>query len=117
MFLLNNFDLPALAVADHYKKRWQVELFFKWIKQNLRVKRFFAQSENAVRSQIWVAVCAYLLAAILRKRLKINRPMAEILHIIEMAQFENIPLFTLLDENSNFKITPDPAKGPFLPGF
>lgn len=117
VFLTNNFDLPALVVADLYKKRWQVELFFKWIKQNLRVKRFFGQSENAVRSQIWVAICTYLLVAILRKRLKINRPMAEILHIFEMVQFENIPLFTLLDENSNFKITHDPAKGPFLPGF
>jgi len=117
VFLTNNFDLPALVVADLYKKRWQVELFFKWIKQNLRVKRFFGQSENAVRSQIWVAICTYLLVAILRKRLKINRPMAEILHIFEMVQFENIPLFTLLDENSNIKITPDSAKGPFLPGF
>ena len=117
VFLTNNFDLPALVVADLYKKRWQVELFFKWIKQNLRVKRFFGQSENAVRSQIWVAICTYLLVAILRKQLKIDRSMAEILHIFEMVQFENIPLFTLLGENPTFKINPNPTKAPFLPGF
>ena len=117
MFLTNNFDLPALAVADLYKKRWQVELFFKWIKQNLRVKRFFGQSENAVRSQIWVAIDVYLLVAILRKRLKIDRPMAEILHIFNVVQFENIPIFTLLDKTSTLKMKLDPTKDPFLPGF
>ena len=117
VFLTNNFDLPALAVADLYKKRWQVELFFKWIKQNLRVKRFFGQSENAVRSQIWVAIDVYLLVAILRKRLKIDRPMAEILHIFNVVQFENIPIFTLLDKTSTLKMKLDPTKDPFLPGF
>ena len=76
VFLTNNFDLPAMVIADLYKKRWQVELFFKWIKQNLRVKRFFGQSENAVRSQIWVAISVYAIVAILKKQLKIDRPMA-----------------------------------------
>ena len=117
VFFTNNFDLPAIVVADLYKKRWQVELFFKWIKQNLRVKRFFGQSENAVRSQIWVAICTYLLVAILRKRLKIDRSMSEILHIFNLVQFENISIFTLLDENSSFKINSNFTKGPFLPGF
>ena len=117
VFLTNDFDLSALAVADLYKKRWQVELFFKWIKQNLRVKRFFGQSENAVRSQIWISICTYLLVAILRKRLKIDRPMAEILHIFNLVQFENTPIITLFGDDSNTSAPSDPIKTPFLPGF
>ena len=117
VFLTNDFDLSALAVADLYKKRWQVELFFKWIKQNLRVKRFFGQSENAVRSQIWISICTYLLVAILRKRLKIDRPMAEILHIFNLVQFENTPIITLFGDDPNTSAPSDPIKTPFLPGF
>ena len=72
VFLTNNFTLPAMSVADIYRSRWQVELFFKWIKQHLRIKSFFGTSENAVKSQIWIAVSVYVIVAIIRKRLKID---------------------------------------------
>ena len=72
VFLTNNFLLPALTIADLYKCRWQVELFFKWIKQHLRIKAFYGTSENAVKTQIWIAVSAYVLVAIIRKRLILN---------------------------------------------
>ena len=67
VFLTNNFELPALTIAQLYKSRWRVELFFKWVKQNLRIKHFFGTTENAVKTQVWIAVCVYVLAAILRK--------------------------------------------------
>jgi IS4 transposase len=72
VFLTNSFAPPATAIAALYKKRWQVELFFKWIKQNLRIKHFFGTSENAVKTQIWIAVCVYVLAAIIKKELKLD---------------------------------------------
>jgi len=91
-FLTNNFSLPALTIADLYRCRWQVELFFKWIKQHLRIKAFFGTSENAVKSQIWIAVSVYVLVAIIRKRLKINASLYTILQLLSLTVFERTPL-------------------------
>ncbi len=90
--LANNFALPALTVARLYKCRWQVELFFKWIKQHLRIKRFFGTSENAVKTQIWIAVSVYLLVAILKKRLYLDASLYTILQVLSVTTFEKIPL-------------------------
>jgi len=95
-FLTNNFDLPAKIIADLYKQRWQVELFFKWIKQNLRIKTFFGTSENAVKTQIWIAVSVYLMVAIIRKRLKIEASLYTILQILSVSVFERTELNQLL---------------------
>ena len=73
VFLTNNFDLPALTIANIYKCRWQVELFFRWIKQHLRIKSFYGTSPNAVKTQVWIAICVYVLVAIIRKELKVDR--------------------------------------------
>ena len=88
VFLTNNFELPAKTIADLYKQRWQVELFFKWIKQNLRIKSFYGTSENAVKTQIWIAVSVYLMVAIIRKRLKIEASLYTILQILSVSVFE-----------------------------
>jgi hypothetical protein len=88
VFLTNNFDLPALTIAHLYHRRWTVELFFKWIKQNLRIKVFFGHSPNAVKTQIWIAVCVYVLVAILRKELNIERSMGDLLQILSVTLFE-----------------------------
>jgi hypothetical protein len=96
IFLTNHFDLPALTICKLYKLRWQVELFFKWIKQHLRIKAFFGTSENAVKTQIWIAVCTYVLVAIVRKRLKLEASMHEILQILSLSLFEKTPLNQLL---------------------
>jgi hypothetical protein len=96
VFLTNNIDLPARTIADLYRCRWQVELFFKWIKQHLRIKSFFGTSENAVKSQIWIAVSVYVLVAILKKRLKLSVSLYEILQILSLTMFERNPLDQLL---------------------
>ena len=96
VFLSNNFDLPALTIAGLYKSRWQVELFFKWIKQNLRIKGFYGTSENAVKSQIWIAISVYVLVAIVRKRLNLSASLYEILQILSLTMFERTPLNQLL---------------------
>ena len=96
IFLTNNFVLPAFTITELYRCRWQVELFFKWIKQHLRIKAFFGTSENAVRSQIWIAVSAYVLAAIVKKRLHLSASLYEILQILSLTMFEKIPLDQLL---------------------
>ena len=93
IFLTNNFRLPALSIASLYKRRWQVELFFKWIKQHLRIRHFFGTSENAVKTQIWTAVCVYVLAAILKKELSLNVSLYTFLQILSVHSFEKIPLF------------------------
>jgi hypothetical protein len=98
VFLTNNFILPALTIADLYRCRWQVELFFKWIKQHLRIKVFFGTSENAVKTQIWIAVSVYVLVAIVKKRLKISASLYEILQILSLTMFERIPLDQLLSK-------------------
>jgi lambda repressor-like predicted transcriptional regulator len=96
VFLTNNFALPASTICTLYRMRWQVELFFKWIKQHLRIKVFYGTSENAVKTQIWIAVCAYVLVAIVRKRLKLEASMHEILQILSLTLFEKTPLDELL---------------------
>ena len=96
VFLTNNTELPARTIADLYRCRWQVELFFKWIKQHLRIKSFFGTSENAVKSQIWIAVSVYVLVAILKKRLTISASLYEILQILSLTMFERTPLDQLL---------------------
>ena len=96
VFLTNNFDLPPLTICTLYRMRWQVELFFKWIKQHLRIKVFYGTSENAVKTQIWIAVCTYVLVAIVRKRLKLEASMHEILQILSLTLFEKTPLDELL---------------------
>jgi hypothetical protein len=92
VFLTNNFRLPALTVARLYKCRWQVELFFKWIKQHLRIKAFYGTSVNAVKTQVWIAVCVYVLVAIAKKELKLDRSLNEILQITSITLFEKTPL-------------------------
>lgn len=92
VFLTNNFDLPAETIAHLYRLRWRVELFFKWIKQNLRIKHFFGTSENAVKTQVWIAVCVYVLVAIVRKELKLELTLSQILQILSVNAFEQMPL-------------------------
>jgi hypothetical protein len=96
VFLTNNFTLPALTITELYLCRWQVELFFKWIKQHLRIKAFFGTSENAVKSQIWIAVSVYVLVAIVKKRLNLSASLYEMLQILSLTMFERIPLDQLL---------------------
>ncbi len=92
VFLTNNFILPALTIAKLYKCRWQVELFFKWIKQNLRIKRFLGTSQNAVKTQIWTAICVYLLIAIIKKKLKLEESLYTILQVFSVSLFEKMPI-------------------------
>ena len=96
VFLTNNFSLPAMTIADLYRSRWQVELFFKWIKQNLRIKTFYGTSENAVKAQIWIAVSVYLLVAIMKKRLKIEASLYTILQVLSVTIFERMPILQAL---------------------
>jgi hypothetical protein len=96
VFLTNNFTLSALKIADLYKSRWQVELFFKWIKQHLRIKSFVGNSVNAVKTQIWIAVTTYVLVAIIKKRLQIEASMHSILQVLSLTLFESTPLVDLL---------------------
>ena len=104
-FLTNNFTLPALTIAQIYKQRWQVELFFKWIKQHLRIKAFYGTSENAVKTQIWIAVSVYVLVAIMRKRLGLEASLYQILQILSLTLFEKTPILCTLQSvvlDSNF---------------
>jgi hypothetical protein len=96
VFLTNNFDLPALTIAQLYRCRWQVELFFKWIKQNLRIKAFYGHSINAVKTQVWIAVSVYVLVAIVQRELKLDRSLTEILQILSVVPFEKTPIFQAL---------------------
>lgn len=98
IFLTNHFELPAVTIVQLYKARWQVELFFKWIKQNLHVESFFGQSENAVRTQIWIAIIVYLLIAIYKKRSNLIAPLSEILHFFAGVLFEQSPIPSLFSE-------------------
>jgi transposase len=98
VFLTNNFILTALQIAMLYKQRWHIELFFKWIKQHLKIKVFWGESENAVRTQIWVAVCTYLAVAIVKKECRIEQSMYEILQILSTTAFEKIGLQELFLE-------------------
>jgi len=102
VFLTNNMTLPAKTIADLYKSRWRVELFFKWIKQHLRIKTFYGISENAVKSQIWIGICVYLLAAILKKKLHLTQTLHQILQILSLTQFEKTPILSLFEQR-NYK--------------
>ena len=97
-FLTNNFVLPALTIAKIYKSRWQVELFFKWIKQHLRIKAFYGTSENAVKTQIWIAVSVYVLVAIVRKRLELDASLYQILQIFSVTLFEKMPILQVFQD-------------------
>jgi transposase len=100
-FLTNNFALPALTITKIHKLRWQVELFFKWIKQHLRIKAFFGTSENAVKTQIWIAVSVYVLVAILRKRLGLEASLYQILQILSLTLFEKVPILQALEPSDS----------------
>lgn len=109
VFLTNNFVLPALTIAQLYKCRWQIELFFKWIKQHLRIKAFYGTSENAVKTQIWIAVSTYVLVAIIRKRLHLEQNLYTILQILSVTLFEKLPLNQLF-ENYGYQKFPEVKK-------
>lgn len=96
VFLTNNFTLPALNVAQLYQSRWQVELFFKWIKQHLRLKSFYGNTDNAVKTQVWIAISVYVLVAIVKRELKLAHSLSDILQILSVTLFEKIPLFEVL---------------------
>jgi hypothetical protein len=102
-FLTNNFLLPALTIAQLYKCRWQVELFFRWIKQHLRIKQFYGTSENAIKTQIWIAISVYLLVAIVKKRLKLELPLNTILQALSVTAFEKIPLVEAFTKSREIK--------------
>lgn len=99
-FLTNDFELPALTIAELYRSRWQVELFFKWIKQNLRIKSFFGTSENAVKTQVWIAITVYVLVAIIKKRLELDLSLYTILQILSVTMFDKIELYQLVNFQS-----------------
>lgn len=110
VFLTNNFELAPEAIAHLYKLRWRVELFFKWIKQNLRIKHFFGTSSNAVKTQVWISICVYVLIAILRKQLGLTMTLSQILQVLSIHPFEQVPLAELLTEHAsqdNRPITPN----------
>ena len=107
IFITNQMTLPAMTICALYKSRWQVELFFKWIKQHLRIKAFFGTSENAVKSQLWIAVSVYVLVAIVKKRLQLSASLYEILQILSLTMFERMPLDQLLAQ----AVTDDIGRG------
>jgi len=121
----NNFAIPALTVAELYRYRWQVELFFKWIKQHLRIKSFFGTSENAVKSQIWIAVSVYVFVAIIKKRLDLPVSFYTILQTLSLTVFEKTPLLRLFSDTDYTSLSEGPRnllnlvrrdKAPFLSG-
>ena len=109
VFLTNNFDLPALVIAQLYKLRWRVELFFKWIKQNLRIKHFFGTGDNAVKTQVWIAVCVYVLVAIVRKELRLELSLSQILQVLSVNAFEQVSLPELVAKTQNENQLPNPS--------
>jgi IS4 transposase len=115
IFLTNNFTLPAFTITELYRHRWRGELFFKWIKQHLRIKAFYGNSANAVRSQVWIAVSTYLLVAILKQEIKVERSLLEILQILSVNPFEKTPLLPLLlDPSHQSPNTPRPKQLPLF---
>jgi IS4 transposase len=96
VLLTNHFGLPALAITTLYRSRWQIELFFKWIKQHLRIKKFFGNSENAVKTQIWIAVAVYVLVAIVKKHFRLSASLYELLQILSLTLFERDPIDQVL---------------------
>ena len=117
VFLTNNFTASALTIAQLYQGRWQIELFFKWIQQHLRIKSFYGTSPNAVRTQIWSAIAVYLLVAILKKRLHLNSSRYTILQILSLTLFEKTPRSQALAQLPPASKSPNPQNHPRLPGF
>ena len=117
VFLTNNFTEPALTIAQLYRCRWQIELFFKWLKQHLRIQVFFGTTENAVRTQVWIAVAVYLLVAILKKRLHLDLSLYTILQILSLTLFEKTPLLQALSPQPLSSELTDMQNQPCLPGF
>jgi Transposase DDE domain/Domain of unknown function (DUF4372) len=110
VFMTNNFILDTWTITQLYKARWKVELFFKWIKQHLRIKAFYGTSPNAVKTQIWTAICAYLLAAIMKKELQLNHSLYTILQILSISLFEQMPIKELFMQSSDLQAQQDPQK-------
>jgi transposase len=104
-FLTNNFTISAITVASLYKERWKVELFFKWIKQNLKIKRFYGNSENAVKTQVWIAICDYLLIAILRKQLNTRMTLTQMMQVLSLSLFERCTLTELFQNQETKQIS------------
>jgi len=117
VFLTNNFTVPALTIAQLYRGRWQIELFFKWLKQPLRIKAFYGTSPNAVRTQVWSAIAVYLLAAILKKRLHLNASLYTILQILSLTLFEKMPISQALSQLPPPPQSTDPLNNQCLLGF
>jgi hypothetical protein len=117
VFLTNHFTAPALTIAQLYRGRWQIELFFKWIKQHLRIKAFYGTSPNAVRTQIWTAIAVYLLVAILKKRLHLEATLYTILQILSLTLFEKTPILQALTQLQPVSPSPDIENHQCLPGF
>lgn len=117
IFLTNNFNIPALTITQLYRGRWQIELFFKWLKQHLRIKAFYGTSPNAVRIQIWTAIAVYLLVAILKKRLRLDASLYTILQILSLTLFEKMPISQALSQSPLLTATPDPKHHQCLLGF
>lgn len=117
VFLANNFYLPAIKIAGIYKGRWQIELFFKWIKQNLRIKTFFGNNENAVKTQIWIAVSMYLMVASLKKQLDLDMSMGKILQILSVNPFQQVSLLQLLTQSSDGNVRVEDCNQLILNGF
>jgi len=109
VFLTNNFMLPAKTIAELYRCRWQVELFFKWIKQHLRIKAFYGTSENAIKTQIWIAISIYVLVAIVKKELKLDQSLYTILQILSVTLFEKEPILQVLTNNDYMNPNPVPS--------
>ena len=116
VFLSNNFTEPALTIAQLYRCRWRIELFFKWIKQHLRIKAFYGTSDNAVRTQVWIAISVYLLVAILRKRRRLPSSLYTLLQIFSLTLFEKTPILQALSQTPPPPIMPDLNNQPNLPG-
>jgi len=107
VFITNNFALPAETIAALYKARWEIELFFKWIKQNLRVKTFYGTSPNAVKTQIWIAMIVYLMLAILKERYRLEPSLSKLLHFLEVNLFEQKPLVSIFQTNARTIARPE----------
>ena len=116
VFLTNNFDLAPEVICELYRRRWQVELFFKWMKQHLRIRQFYGRSENAIRSQIWAAIASYLLVALTRKELGLERSLYEMLQILSVSAFEETPINTLFRAPPASSETAPPQNTPYLQG-
>jgi len=117
VFLTNNFDKSALTIALLYKSRWRIELFFKWIKQHLRIKAFYGTSENAVKTQVWIAISIYVLVAIIKKRLHLPHSLYTILQILNVTLFEKMPILQVLSQQNVPELTPNDENQLYFQGF